>query len=109
MSRIPPGVVSGYRWGMLGAIGIALASTIFAAVTTGNSLLEPIAQLVMQLTPVSAANVLIQRLGVAARPLALMGALAVFMAAGGMVGALSVLAWRFVLAAAAPSWILPRS
>lgn len=87
MIRIPAGVVLGYRWGMLGAVVVALASTAIAAATTGISVLEPIAQLVMQLTPVSVANVLIHHLGVAARPLALMGALAVLMAAGGLFGA----------------------
>jgi DMSO/TMAO reductase YedYZ molybdopterin-dependent catalytic subunit len=72
---------------MLGAVALALASTVLAAVTTGDSVLEPVAQVVMQLTPVSIANVLIQRLGVAARPLALMGALATLMALGGLLGA----------------------
>ena len=82
----------GYRWGLLTAVAVALASTLLAAATTGESILEPIAQVVMQLTPVSVANVLLQRLGLAARPLALMGALAILMALLGLAGAAAGLA-----------------
>jgi lycopene cyclase domain-containing protein len=93
---------AGYRRGMLAALAVALASTAAAAALTRDSLLEPVAQLVMQLTPVPIASVLIQHLGVTARPLALMGALAVLMALGGLLGALAGAAVAAIAAARRP-------
>lgn len=63
----------GYRRGMFGAVAGSLLSSVAGALLASPSALEPIAQAVMQLTPVSIENVLLQALGPNARPLALLG------------------------------------
>lgn len=80
-------VRAGYRRGLLGAVGGALLTSMAGAILQAPTALEPVAQAVMQWTPVSVANVLLQLLGPSASPLALLGALALFMAAGGLLGA----------------------
>ena len=62
-------------------------TSMAGAILQAPTALEPVAQAVMQWTPVSVANVLLQLLGPSASPLALLGALALFMAAGGLLGA----------------------
>lgn len=76
----------GYRAGVIGAAVGGLLSTIVAAVFATDSVLEPLAQAVMQWTPIPIANVLMESLGPAARPLALLGALALLLVIGGLHG-----------------------
>lgn len=87
LANWPAALAGGYRLGMLGAVAGAILSVLVAAALATDSVLEPLAQAVMQWTPVSVANVLLQRLGSAARPLALLGAQALLMVVGGALGA----------------------
>lgn len=84
-------VAAGYRCGMFGGVAGGLLSTIMAAVLAVPSALEPLAQAVMQWTPIPVANVLMQRLGPAARPLALLGALGILLVVGGGLGVIASL------------------
>jgi lycopene cyclase domain-containing protein len=77
---------AGYRRGLLGAVGGALLTSVAGAVLVAPTALEPVAQAVMQWTPVAVANMLLQLLGPSSAPLALLGALAIFMGVGGALG-----------------------
>ncbi|MDQ3702075.1 MAG: lycopene cyclase domain-containing protein [Chloroflexota bacterium] len=88
-------LAAGHRRGTLGAAAGCLLSSIVAAALTSPSVLEPVAQVVMQGTPVAVANVLLQRLDpMLARSLAVFGALALVLVAGGLLGAVAALGSR---------------
>jgi DMSO/TMAO reductase YedYZ molybdopterin-dependent catalytic subunit len=73
-----------YRQGVL-ATPLALAAAFALSALLGvPSPLEPLAEVVMQATPVGVANALLDTLGTFARTAALLGALALALAAGGL-------------------------
>jgi DMSO/TMAO reductase YedYZ molybdopterin-dependent catalytic subunit len=73
-----------YKAGVL-AVPVALTPSFLLSAFLGvPTPLEPLTEFVMQLTPISAANVLLEALGSFARMAALLGAIAISLLAGGL-------------------------
>ena len=76
----------GYQRGVVATVLATLTSSAAAALNGWPSPLEPVAEFLMQWTPVPMAEFLLSRLGGAARPAALLGSLAIAMLVGGVAG-----------------------
>ncbi|MBI3968778.1 MAG: lycopene cyclase domain-containing protein [Chloroflexi bacterium] len=93
-SGAPGGVVlgrlqAGYRAGVVWALVGALLATVVAVLRGESSPLWLLASWVMEATPVAAATWLLESLGTLARPLGLLGGLALALVLGGVVGAVA--------------------
>ncbi|GAC1444813.1 MAG: molybdopterin-dependent oxidoreductase [Chloroflexota bacterium] len=81
----------GYQRGVAAAVPSAVIASFVAVLSGWPSPLEATAEQLMQWTPLSVANFLLDHLGSFSRPAALLGALAIAMCAGGVAGALAEL------------------
>src|SRR5579885_3024926 len=84
-----PDLRARYAAGVWAAPFALLPGFLLSAAFGQPSPLEPLAQLIIQLTPVAAANVLLNFFGPLARPLALLGALAICLPFAGCCGMLA--------------------
>lgn len=78
-----------YEQGIWAALLALVPAFLLAAITGMPSPLEPITELLVRMTPVSAANILLNALGDFARTVALVGAVALMMPIGGLIGLLA--------------------
>jgi DMSO/TMAO reductase YedYZ molybdopterin-dependent catalytic subunit len=84
----------GYQRGVVATVPATLVSSILAALNGWPSPVEPLAEYLMQSTPVPVAEFLFSRFEGMARPAALLGALAMAMLAGGLAGVVQSAAGR---------------
>lgn len=88
MGRMRHQVSRGYQHGVIAAVPSVVFASLVATISGRPLPLEGIAEFLMQWTPVPVANALLDHLGAAARPAALLGAMAILLLAAGGAGAI---------------------
>jgi sulfite oxidase len=81
----------GYQRGVVAAVPATVGASLLAVVAGWPTPLEAVAETLMAYTPLPIADFLLAHVGTVARPLALLGALALVMLLGGIGGALQAL------------------